>query len=226
MKLKLLIFTLFTVVCASAQQTGSVVGKITDKEMNDEPLPFANVLIKGTTTGTTSDFDGLYEIAELEPGTYTLEFSFLGYETVEIPNVTVESGKVTNVDVPMSAGGGLSLDEVVVTTVARKDSEVALLLDQKNAVTVVESIGAKELGDLGISDAKTATTKISGVSESEASGDIFVRGLGDRYLSTTLNGLPIPSDNVDKKNINLGLFPTRVIQNVSISKNLCGKNIS
>ena len=77
----------------------------------------------------------------------------------------------------MSAGGGLSLDEVVVTTVARKDSEVALLLDQKNAISVVESIGAKELGDLGISDAKTATTKISGVSESEASGDIFVRGL-------------------------------------------------
>ena len=60
--------------------------------------------------------------------------------------------------------------------------------------------------------------KISGVSSSEASGDVFVRGLGDRYLSTTLNGLAIPSDDVEKKNIDLGLFPTRVIQNVSISK--------
>lgn len=207
-----------TVLSMAQEQTGSIVGKLTDKELNDEPLAFANVLIKGTTTGTTSDFDGLYEIAGLEPGTYVVEFSYLGYETVEIPNVVVEAGKVTTVNVPMSAGGGFELSEVVVTTVSRKDSEVALLLDQKNAVTVVESIGAKELGDLGISDAKTATTKISGVTESEASGDIFVRGLGDRYLSTTLNGLPIPSDNVDKKNINLGLFPTRVIQNVSISK--------
>ena len=205
-------------VVSAQDNTGSIVGKLTDKELNNEPLAFANVLIKGTTTGTTSDFDGLYEIAGLEPGTYTVVYSFLGYETVEIPNVGVEAGKVTNVNVPMSASEGVSLDEVVVTTVARKDSEVALLLDQKNAVTVVESIGAKELGDLGISDAKTATTKISGVTESEASGDIFVRGLGDRYLSTTLNGLPIPSDNIDKKNINLGLFPTRVIQNVSIGK--------
>ncbi|ASV30532.1 TonB-dependent receptor [Maribacter cobaltidurans] len=218
MRKLIVFFTVFGFYISYSQETGSIAGILTDKEANDEPLAFANVLIKGTTKGTTSDFDGLYEISGLEPGNYTVVFSYLGYETLELPNITVEAGKVTTVNVPMSASEGVSLDEVTVVTVARKDSEVALLLDQKNAVTVVESIGAKELGDLGISDAKTATTKISGVSESEASGDIFVRGLGDRYLSTTLNGLPIPSDNVDKKNINLGLFPTRVIQNVSISK--------
>ncbi len=215
---KILSMLLFAaVVQVAAQDTGSVAGKLSDKEMNNEPLPFANVLIKGTTQGTTSDFDGLYEVANLEPGTYTVVFSFLGYETVEVPNVTVEAGKVSTINMAMAAGG-VALEGVVVTTVARKDSETALLLDQKKAIEIKESIGAQELGALGISDAKTATTKISGVTESEASGDIFVRGLGDRYLSTTLNGLPIPSDNVDKKNINLGLFPTRVIQNISISK--------
>ncbi len=198
--------------------TGSIGGKMIDKEVNDEPLPFANVLIKGTTKGTTSDFDGLYEISGLEPGTYTVVFSYLGYETVEIADVAVEAGKVTTVDVPMSASEGVTLDEVVVTTVARKDSEVALLLDQKKAVEIKESIGAVQLGKIGVSDAATATTKISGVSSSEASGDVFVRGLGDRYLATTLNGLPVPSDDVERKNIDLSLFPTRVIQNVSISK--------
>ncbi len=202
----------------TAQETGSIVGKLTDKELNNEPLAFANILIEGTTKGTTSDFDGLYEIAGLEPGTYTVIYSFLGYETITIPDVNVEADKVTTIDIPMSANAGVELEGVTVTTVARKDSETALLLDQKKAIEIKESIGAVELGNLGISDAKTATTKISGVSESEASGDIFVRGLGDRYLSTTLNGLPIPSDNVDKKNINLGLFPTRVISNISISK--------
>lgn len=225
MKYILLIFVFAVATYTNAQQTtGSIVGKLTDREQNDEPLAFANVLIKGTTTGTTSDFDGLYEISGLEPGTYIVVYSYLGYETVEIPNVTVEAGKVTSVNVPMSASSGFALDEVVITTVARKDSEVALLLDQKNAVIVVESIGAQELGDLGITDVQTAATKISGVTESEASGNIFVRGLGDRYLSTTLNGLPIPSDDVEKKNISLGLFPTRVIQNVSISKTYSALN--
>lgn len=202
----------------SAQNTGSIAGKLTDKEFNNEPLAFANILIKGTTTGTTTDFDGLYEIAGLDPGTHTIVFSYLGYETVEIPDVNVEAGKVSEVNVPMSASEGVSLDEVVVTTSARKDSETALLLDQKRAIEIKESIGAVELGNLGISDVKSAATKVSGVTESEASGDIFVRGLGDRYLVTTFNGLPIPSDNIEKKNIDLGLFPTRVIQNVSISK--------
>ncbi len=202
----------------SAQDTGSIAGKLIDKEQNDDPLPFANILIKGTTKGTQSDFDGLYEIASLEPGTYTIVFSYLGYETLELPNITVEAGKVTTINAPLSASQGMALDEVIVTTSARKDSEVALLLDQKKAVEIKESIGAQQLQKIGVSDVATATTKISGVSSSEASGDVFVRGLGDRYLSTTLNGLPIPSDDVEKKNIDLGLFPTRVIQNVSVSK--------
>lgn len=202
----------------NGQETGSIVGTITDKEVNNEPLPFANVLIKDSTKGTTSDFDGLYELANVEPGTYTVVYSFLGYETVEIPNVDVEAGKVTTIDIPMSANEGLALDEVVVSTSSRKDSETALLLDQKKAIEIKESIGAQQLEKIGVSDAATATTKISGVTASEASGDVFVRGLGDRYLATTLNGLTVPSDDIDKKNIDLGLFPTRVLRNVSISK--------
>ena len=57
-----------------AQSTGSISGKLTDKEYNNEPLAFANVLIKGTTIGVTSDFDGLYTFDELEPGSYTIIF--------------------------------------------------------------------------------------------------------------------------------------------------------
>ena len=217
--MKKIIFSLLVLTTAilSAQKKGSIVGTLTDKAMNNEPLPFANVVLKGTTKGTTSDFYGLYEIPNLEPGTYTVVYSFLGYETVEIPDVNVEAGKVTSIDVPMVATG-VALEGVTVTTVARKDSETALLIDQKKATEIKESIGAVELGKIGVSDVATATTKISGVSSSEASGDVFVRGLGDRYLSTTLNGLTVPSDDVDKKNIDLSLFPTRVIRNVSISK--------
>src|SRR5690606_2135480 len=126
-------------------------GKLIDKEYNDEPLPFANVLIKGTTTGTTSDIDGLYGFENLSPGSYTLIYSFVGYETQEI-SVEVVSGKVTTVNVPMSASSA-SLDEVVITTTTRKESEAALLLDQKKAVEIKESIGAIQLAQLGVSDA-------------------------------------------------------------------------
>ncbi|MCX2679883.1 TonB-dependent receptor [Galbibacter sp. EGI 63066] len=209
---------LFVSALAMAQEmTGSIIGVITDKEMNNDPLPFANVQIQGSSKGTTTDIDGLYEISNVEPGTYTIVVSFIGYETLKVPDVVVEAGKVTEINTGLGAGS-VSLDEVVVTTTVRRDSETALLLDQKKAVEIKESIGAQQLSKLGVSDVATATTKISGVTSSEASGDVYVRGLGDRYLSTTMNGLPVPSDDVERKNIDLSLFPTRVIQNVGISK--------
>lgn len=199
------------------ETTGNIAGKLTDKEYNNEPLSFANVILVGENKGTTTDMDGLYNIGNLEPGIYTIEFSYVGYETITIPEVKVEAGKVTEISTAMGATAA-TLDEVTITTVARRDSEVALLLEQKGAINVKESIGAQELKKLGVSDASAATAKIAGVSKSEGSGQIYVRGLGDRYLTTTLNGLPVPSDNVYKKNIDLELFPTKFISNVSISK--------
>ena len=220
-----LLAVLVSTMALQAQNTttGSIAGRLTDKEMNGEPLPFANVLIKGDTKGATTDMDGLYSINNLKPGTYTVVFSFVGYGNLKVPDVKVIAGKVTEVNTELGSSAD-SLDEVVITTVSRKDSEVALLLDQKKAIEIKESIGARELARLGVSDVATATTRISGVTSSEASGDIFVRGLGDRYLYTTLNGLPIPSDDVERKNIDLELFPTGVIQSLSISKTYSATN--
>lgn len=212
--LKIICFLFTTVLIA---QGNSIVGKVIDIEYNNEPLPFANVFIKGTTKGVTSNMDGVYSIENIDPGTYTLVCSFIGYETVEIPNVNVVPNKVIKIDVPMGASSA-ALDEVVIKTTTRRDAEVVLLLEQKKARTILESIGAEQLSKLGVSDAAGATTKISGVSKTDGNGDVFVRGLGDRYLYTTLNGLPIPSDNIERKNINLNLFSTRLIENIGISK--------
>jgi TonB-dependent receptor len=218
---KILVYTIFFFLAQfaiTAQETGSIIGKLTDKEYNDEPLAFANVLIKGTTIGTTTDFDGLYEIANLEPGTYFIVYSYLGYETIEIPNVEVVSGKVSTVNIPMSASAGMALDEVVVITTSRKDSEIALLLQQKNATVMQEAISAEALTLKGIDDAAAAVAQISGISKQQGSSNVYVRGLGDRYQNTTMNGLSLPSNDVNKKNINLDLFSSSIIENVSVSK--------
>ena len=211
-----ILFILLLSVFSNAQETGSVSGKLIDKEYNNEPLPFANVLIKGTTTGVTSDIDGLYKIENLNPGTYTFQFSFVGYETIE-KQVEVIAGQDTKLDVIMFASAA-SLDEVVIKTTAKKETEAALLLDQKKATEIKQSIGSQELSRKGVSDAAGAVAKISGVSKQEGSSNVYVRGLGDRYLNTTLNGLSLPSNDVNKKNIDLDLFSSDIIENVSISK--------
>lgn len=206
---------MFIAIAANAQ-TGSVVGLLTDVEYNNEPLPFANVIIKGTSTGTTSDFDGLYALEDLEPGTYTIVYSYVGYETVEL-SVSIEESKVTTVNVPMSASAA-ALDQIVITTTVKRESEVALLLEQKKATTITQSIGAQELARKGVDNAAAAVAQISGISQQQGSSDVFVRGLGDRYQNTTMNGLSLPSNDVNKKNINLDLFPSEIIESVGVSK--------
>lgn len=199
-----------------SQDKGTIKGKVTDKEMGGEALPFANVFIKGTSIGATTDIDGNYTI-NAPVGNQTIVFSFVGYQTVEKP-VVVKAGQTTVINQEVGANEGVALDEIEIKGTVSKEKETALLLEQKKAVVIKESIGAQELSKKGVSDAATATTKISGVTKSEGTGDIYIRGLGDRYLSTSMNGLPIPSDDVEKKNINLNLFPTSILQNVGISK--------
>lgn len=215
---KIITLVLFSFISIThAQQTGAIVGKLTDKDYNDEPLPFANIIIKNTATGTTSDIDGLYSLENMDPGTYTIVYSFVGYESIEVPNIIVEPNKVTTVNVPMGASTA-ALDEIVIKTTSRKQSEVALLLEQKQAVTQKISIGSEELSRKGVGDAGTAVTKVTGISKEEGSGNVFVRGLGDRYNVTTLNGLPLPSNNPSMKNIDLGIFNTDIIESIGIDK--------
>lgn len=214
------IFTVIIVLISTvifSQTKGTISGIVLDKEVDNSPLPFANVFIKGTTIGTTTEFEGTYTF-QVSPGTYTVVFSFIGYQTIEIPNVVVYEGETTKLDQILSASQGVSLNEIQITGSTKKESESALLTEQKKATVIKESIGAERLAKTGVSNAAVATSKISGVTKNEGSGDIYIRGLGDRYLTSTMNGLPIPSDDVEKKNIDLNLFSTDIIQNVGISK--------
>lgn len=215
MKLKLFIFTFLICALSFSQTKGTLNGTITDKELNNETLPFANVTLKGTKVNTTTDIDGKYSIS-VPAGKYVVQFSFIGYEPVE-ESVTVEAGKTTTVNKALAAGG-YKLDDVVVKSTVNREKESALLLQQKNAVEIKQEIGAQELSRKGVSDVATAVTKTTGITKQEGSGNIFVRGLGDRYNSTTMNGLPVPSNNPENKNMNLEIFSTDIVEYISIDK--------
>ncbi|QTE24132.1 TonB-dependent receptor [Polaribacter cellanae] len=197
-----------------AQDKGTVKGLLTDKEMSNEPLAFANVLIKGTAIGSTTDFDGLYSF-KVPAGTHTVQFSFVGYKTIE-KVFTIKAGETVTLNQLMSAEEGVGLDEVVVKSSTSKEKTSALILKQKKAVAITTTIGAQELSVKGVSDAEGAVTKTAGVSK--GSKNVVVRGLGDRYNSTTLNGLPLPSEDPEYKNISLDFFGTGIIKNIEVNK--------
>jgi TonB-dependent receptor len=215
MKLRLFILTLFISTLSFAQSKGTITGVLTDKDSNNETLPFANVILKGTSINATTDIDGKYTLSA-PAGSYVIQFSFIGYESVEFP-VTVANGQTVTISKALGSSS-YKLDDVIIKTTVNKQKESALLLDQKNAVDIKQSIGTQELARKGVSDVATAVTKTTGITKQEGSGNIFVRGLGDRYNSTTMNGLPIPSNDPEKKNLNLEIFSTDIVEYISIDK--------
>ena len=205
-----------------SQSKGTIMGVVTDKEMNGEPLPFANVFIKGTSIGGTTDIDGKYTIS-VPAGNQTVVFSFVGYQTIE-KAVVVKAGETITVNQLLGANEGVELEEVKINASVSREKESALLLEQKKAVAIETKIGNQELSRKGVSDVATAVTKTTGVSKQEGSGSVFVRGLGDRYNVTTLNGLPLPSNDPSKKNINLSIFSTDIVEYIGLDKTYSVKN--
>ena len=216
MKFNLLITTLLFVTFSFSQSKGTLTGAITDKEASNAALPFANVAIKGTSIAVTTNETGNYSIS-LNPGNYVVQFSFIGYENVE-KSVTIKAGETATLNCSLGSGNYTLKDVVVKSAGKNREKESALLLEQKKAVEIKQSIGAQEMSRKGVSDAAAAVSKVSGISKQEGSSGIFVRGLGDRYNSTSLNGLPLPSNEPTNKNVALDLFSTDVIQSIGVSK--------
>ena len=214
MKFKLIFLTLFITAVTYSQNKGTIAGILTDKNANNQSLPFANVLIKGTTNGTNTDIDGKYSIAAA-PGNYTIQFSFVGYEPVEVP-VTVIAGETVIVNQALGSAG-YKLEDVVVRASVNREKETALLLDQKQAVVIKQSIGAQEMARKGVSDVEEGLTKITGITKVDGRG-LFIRGLEDRYNNLLINDLQSPSNSPFKKIIPLDLFPTDVVGVLNIYK--------
>ena len=194
-----------------------------------EPLIGAGILIEGTSRGTVTDLDGTY-VLPLSQGTHTLSVTYIGYTTVTL-DITVGpdgNGKVQAPDDTSIAltGQGLviylapdsqALADAVVTARKNLESLQALQNERIRSGFAIENMGAKEMSIKGISNAQESVAKLSGISIASA-GQLIVRGLGDRYSTTTLNGLPIASPNPDNKLIPLDIFPSSTIQNITVSK--------
>ncbi|MDR1160697.1 MAG: TonB-dependent receptor [Tannerellaceae bacterium] len=215
-KTRLLIFILLLPnLPALFAQNGLLKGKITDAR-TQETLAGVAVMIKELPgTGAGSDMDGSYSIS-LPAGTYTVIASYVSYSTLEITKVEIAKGGVANLNIDMKEAVQ-NLQEVMVVARMDMEAEKALMVERRQATVAVENLGAKEMSVKGLSTVADGIRKITGISM-EGNSKVYVRGLGDRYSMTSLNGFPIASPNPDNKLIPLTLFPTSIVKNISVSK--------
>ena len=210
---KVLFFILFLTLSAMTVVAGTIKGTVTDKQTR-EPLTGATIQIAGTTQGTVADVDGNYSL-DVNNGIYTLAIKYVGYKDIIINNVKAgKSDLILNFELESDAQ---ALGEVSVVARKNLEGERALQMERRKATLAIENLGSKEMSLKGIGNVEEGVKKITGISVADA-GQLIVRGLGDRYSTTTLNGLPIASPNPDNKLIPLDLFPSSTVQNITVSK--------
>jgi hypothetical protein len=182
-------FTLFILLISSAiGQNGQISGRVFDQR-NNEPLPFANVIVKGTQIGATTDLDGRFIITGLKPGFVVLEATYIGYLNAKSPEIMISNAKIEYVDIPME-GTGVSLDEIEVFANPFQRTEESPLSLQKLGLSEIETSPGSNR------DISRVIQSLPGVGSGVSfRNDIIIRGGGPSESSFFLDGIQIPNIN-------------------------------
>ncbi|MCB0805179.1 MAG: carboxypeptidase-like regulatory domain-containing protein [Bacteroidales bacterium] len=189
-------------------QSGSLKGKILDKETR-EPIAFANVVLEvgGTMSGgATSDFDGNYIIKPVQPGTYDLKATYVGYKTVVVTGLIIKADQITFYDVEMESTSQ-QLEEIVVT------SYKIPLIDKDKTVSG-GSVTAEDIKKMPNRNAESVATSVGGVfSEDGERGN--VRGARSDQTVTYIDGIRVigstslPQSAIEQVSVFLGGLPAQ-----------------
>ena len=217
---KIAILTMLIAVSALTAltgQTGVITGKIFDEETG-EPLMFCNIVLDGTDASgaTATDLDGAFRFDGLPDGLYTLKATYISYSDKTITDIEVADGKVTVLDVPMGTSSQ-TLQEVVVTSKALRNTEGALMTLRRKAFSVQDGISSQEISRFGSANAAESMKSVTGASVMGGKY-VFLRGIGERYNSTTLNNQVLPSVDPYRNAAQLDMIPANLLDNVVASK--------
>ena len=211
-----LTFVLSIITATLFGQNGNIRGGVLDASTG-EFIPGVKVMVENPKKGSYTDIDGRFDI-EIGAGTYNLVVTYNSYDTVRISDVIVESEKVTVLDdTPIIESNIKSFEDVTITAVRKTNTDIAVLSLKKKSSNMIDGVSAASIRKSGDSDAAAAMKRVPGVSL--AGGKyVYVRGLGDRYNKTVLNGMDIPGLDPDRNTIQMDIFPTSVIDNLIVNK--------
>ncbi|KPJ95439.1 MAG: hypothetical protein AMS18_02910 [Gemmatimonas sp. SG8_17] len=196
---------------AAGRISGRVVGTA-----NGQPVAQAQVSVQGMLLGTTSDLDGRYLLTDVPAGSVEINVRKIGFAPKTIINVGVEGGETTELDVSLE-NVVVALETVTVTASAERGTTRAMLDKRRTSDAVLDAMGSFEIKQIPASDAADVAKRMSGVTVSEGRF-VYVRGLGDRYSQTTLNGSSLPSPEPEREVVPLDLFPSSFLESVSTQK--------
>jgi outer membrane receptor for ferrienterochelin and colicin len=207
---------LFPAVLTAQSAAGKITGKVLDAKTGT-PLTDVAIQVVGTTgLGTMSGLEGRYVIMRAPAGTTTLSVRRLGYQPKTITGIMVPANGAVEQDIALTSAD-VQLQAVTVTAAAEKGSVSKALDEQRTSNAILNSTTSEQIAKSPDGDAAAAVKRVSGVTVQDGKY-VFVRGLGERYTQTSLNGARVPSPEPEKKMVPLDLFPAGLLDAITTSK--------
>lgn len=206
---------LIFIITALRAYAADIKGKVTDSTTG-EPLIGATVQIDGTTKAAATDIDGLFAFSGLdENANYTLTIKYISYKTKKIDGVRAEAQPQV-IEIKLTPDEQ-TLNEVTVTGVARKNTEIAVIQMTKSSPVIVSNVSAQEITKTQDTNAGEVIRRVPGVSLIDDKF-VMVRGLSQRYNNVWINGGAVPSSEADSRAFSFDLIPSSQIDNMQIVK--------
>jgi hypothetical protein len=199
---------------APAGPPGIVAGRVVSSE-GGTGVGNARIFVSGTALDVRTDAEGNFRI-ELPPGSYSISVIAADYDSRTFDGVAVASGETLSREIEITPAG-LELPEFVVLEPFVEGSLASLVEERRDSAQVLELLGAEQISRSGDSDAAGALRRVTGLTLVDGKF-IYVRGLGERYSSTLLNGAQIPSPDPTRRVVPLDLFPTEVLESIGVQK--------
>lgn len=201
-----------TVQNLSAQNAlkGTVIDKI-----SGEPVIGATVYFKNLKKGASTDLDGNYFIEQIPAGVHSIEIACISYKTISVPDLEIKTGQnVFDIAIEESA---TTLNEIVVSSVKKMNSEIAMVQATRTASVVMSGVSGRQISRSQDRSAAEVVKRIPGVSVIN-DRYIVVRGLAGRYNNVWINNTAVPSTEADTRSFSFDMLPSSQLESIMIVK--------
>ena len=199
----------------AAQGSGRIVGRVVEAQQG-APIAGATVEAVGAGRSAVTALDGRYILEQVPAGPTVVRVRMIGFGPKLVTGIVVPDGGAVAQDISLAAEV-VQLAEISVSAASERGTVGRALEEQRNAANIVSSVSSEQIARSPDSDAGQAVQRVSGVTVQDGRY-VFVRGLGERYTTTSLNGARIPSPEPERKVVPLDLFPSGLLEGITTSK--------
>ncbi len=193
---------------------GTLQGQLLSAD-DGRPVADARIYISGVSTDLRSDADGKFSI-EVPSGQRSLSILHAAFNTHSRDDVVITANETTTLSLQLTPAGS-ELPEFVVVVPHISGSLASVLEERREDIAIGNILASEQISKAGDSDAASALKRVTGLTL-VGGRFIYVRGLGERYSSVLLNGANIPSPDPVRRVVPLDLFPTGIIESISVQK--------